>query len=125
MAHATTSDFADLLGRTLSAAEEVQATIYLDVVAFAIDDHLNGRTADTTLLKHVNTLGARRLLELPDGVRQEVLGDWQASYAPAGYLSADERRLLDSGAGGNTRRRRTASPLLYADIWDNGERVTA
>ena len=123
MAHATTANLATLLGRTLTTAEEGKAGVYLDVATFAIDDHLNGRAADATLLQHVATLAARRLLELPDGVRQEVLGDWQASYAPAEYLSADERRLLDSGAGGNTRlARRTASPLIYADVWDNGER---
>lgn len=119
MAHATNADLGTLLGRPLTAAEEGKADIMLDVATFAIDDHLNGRAADVTLLKHVATLAARRLFELPDGVRQEVLGDWQASFAPGEYLSADERRLLDSGVGtGGTRRRRSGSFLVIADMWD-------
>ena len=122
MPYAAPSDLATLLGRTLTAAEDAKAVIVLDVVTFAVDDHLRGRTADTTLLKHVTTLAGRRLFELPDGIRQQVLGDWQESYAPAEYLNADERRLLDSGVNGGTRRRRTASPLIYADVGDNGDR---
>ena len=125
MAYATNAQLATLLGRTLTAAEEGQADIYLAVATFAIDDHIGSRTVDATLLQHVATLAARRLFELPDGVRQEVLGDWQASYAPAEYLSADERRLLDAASGTATRRQRAASPIVYADVWDNGERATA
>lgn len=118
MAYAATSDLAALLGRSLTAAEDAKATIILEVVDLAIDDHLNGRSADTTLLKHVATMAARRLFTLPDGVRQEVLGDWQASYAPAEYLNADERRLLDSGTGtGGVRRPRTTSVVIQADRW--------
>lgn len=118
MTYAVNTDVATLLGRTLTAAEEGKVDVILEVVDLAIDDHLNGRTADATLLKHVATMAARRLFTLPDGIRQEVLGDWQASYAPAEYLNADERRLLDSGVGtGGIRRRRAVSVTIPADIW--------
>lgn len=118
MTYAATADLATLLGRTLTPAEEGKAGTILELVDLAIDDHLDGRTADAGLLNKVATFAARRLFLIPDGIRQEVLGDWQASYAPAEVLSADERRLLDSGVGtGGVRRRRHGSPLLSADIW--------
>ena len=118
MTYAATADLATLLGRTLTAAEEGKAGLLLELVDLAIDDHLDGRAADPQLLKNVATIAARRLFLTPDGIRQEVLGYWQASYAPAVYLSADERRLLDSGLGtGGVRRRRHGSPLISADLW--------
>lgn len=121
MAYATTADLASFLGRpsgTLEASEEGKGGVVLDVVSEAIDGYIGTRTVATATKKNVALLAGRRLFETPDGVRQEILGDWQASYAPGELLSADERRLLDYAGTGGTKRPRVASPRTPADLWE-------
>jgi hypothetical protein len=120
VAHATIEELATFLGRTLSSSEEGKATVCLDVVSEAIDGFVGDRTVATATKKNVALLSGRRLFETPDGVRQEMLGDWQASYAPSSLLSADERSLLDFGGTDGTRRRRYGSPRTPSDLWEEG-----
>lgn len=118
MAHATTAELATFLGRSLDATtEEGKATVCLDVVSEAIDGYIGTRTVASATLKLAALLAGRRLFETPDGVRQEILGDWQASYAPSELLSEQERTLLDYAGTGGTKRLRNSSPLLSADMW--------
>lgn len=121
MAHATTTELASFLGRpsgSLEASEEGKATVVLDVVSEAIDGYVGSRTVATATKKNVALLAGRRLFETPDGVRQEILGDWQASYAPGELLSADERKLLDYGGTGGTQRAKVFSIRARADLWE-------
>lgn len=118
MAHATTEDLAAFLGRTLSASEEGKAEIVLDVVSEAIDGYIGTRTVATATLKNVALLAGRRLFETPDGVRQEILGDWQASYAPSTLLSEDEKGLLNYGGTGGVVRKSHGSPRTPSDLWE-------
>jgi len=122
MAHATTTELATFLGRTLNATtEEGKATVCLDVVSEAIDGYVGTRTVADATKKNVALLSGRRLFETPDGVRQEILGDWQASYAPSELISGDERLLRDDAGTGGTKRLRTSAPILSADIWAETE----
>ena len=117
MAHATTAELASFLGRSLEAAEEGKATVVLDVVSEAIDGYVGARTVASSTKKNVALLSGRRLFELPAGVRQEILGDWQASYAAEGLLSDDERTLLDRAVGGTARPSAT-SVSIPLGIWE-------
>jgi hypothetical protein len=121
MAYATTAELGTFLGRTLAATEEGKAGIVLDVVSEAIDGHVGTRTVADTTKTNVALLAGRRLFETPDGVRQEILGDWQASYAPSTLLSQDEKGLLDSGGTGGTKRPRFSSPRTPSDLWEYAE----
>lgn len=121
MAHATTAELATFLGRTLSASEEGKAGVCLDVVSEAIDGYVALRTVATATKKNVALLAGRRLFETPDGVRQEILGDWQASYAPSSLLSSDERLLLDYAGTGGTARPRHSSPRTPSDLWERDQ----
>lgn len=121
MAHATTAELGSFLGRALSASEEGKAGVVLDVVTEAIDGYVGTRTVADATLKNVALLAGRRLFETPDGVRQEILGDWQASYAPSTLLSSDEKGLLDSGGTGGTKRPRFSSPRTPSDLWEYAE----
>lgn len=118
MAYATTGELAGFLGRTLDPSEETRATTVLDIVSEAIDGYVGSRVVADATKKNVALMAGRRLYELPAGVRQEILGDWQASYAPSSLLDADERDLLDWGGSGGTKRPRTGSPRLYGDLWE-------
>lgn len=121
MTYAAAADLANLLGRDIVTAEEVaKAHTVLAIVDTLIDAHLDGRAAAAEVTKTVATLAGRRLFTLPDGVSQEMLGDWQSSYTSTQLLSDDERALLDYAGTGGVRRRRTASPKLSADIWAAG-----
>ena len=121
MTYAAQADLSNLLGRDITTAEEVaKADTVLTIVDTLIDAHLNGRTASAAVTKTVATLAARRLFVLPDGVRQEMLGDWQSSYGPTTLLSDDERHLLDYAGTDGVKRRRTASPIITSDIWAAG-----
>lgn len=122
MAHATKAELGTFLGRTLSTSEEGKADVVLDVVSEAIDGYVRTRTVTASTLKNVALLAGRRLFETPDGVRQEILGDWQASYAPSTLLSADEKGLLDNASGG-TARPRHSSPRTPSDLWEYAETV--
>ena len=118
MPYASTTELATLLGRSLTTAEESKATLTLELVDLAIDEHLDGRVADADTTRLVALSAGRRAFLNPDGVRQEVLGDWQASYDKSELLTGQERRLLDSGVGITaTRRRRHGSPRIIADVW--------
>ena len=122
MAYATTTELAAFLGRSsgsLDASEEAKGSVVLDVVSEAIDGYVGSRTVSTDTKKNVALLAGRRLFETPDGVRQEILGDWQASYAPAELLNATERTLLDYGGTGGTARARNLSPRTPADLWES------
>lgn len=124
MAHATTDELAVFLGRpsgSLETSEEGKGTVVLDVITEAIDGYAGGRTVATATLKNVALLAGRRLFETPDGVRQEILGDWQASYAPSELLTVDERRLLDYAGTGGTKRSRYGSPRTPSDLWEYSE----
>ena len=121
MAHATTTELATFLGRDLLSSEEGRASVVLDVVSEAIDGYVGTRTVSTDTKKNVALLAGRRLFELPAGVRQEILGDWQASYSPSEMLDADERRLLDYGGTGGTSRARNLSPRTPSDLWEYGQ----
>lgn len=121
MAHATIGELASFLGRVIDLSEEGKAAICLDVVSDAIDGHVGARTVSAATLKNVALLAARRLFETPDGVRQEILGDWQASYAPTTLLSADEKRLLDWGGAGGTARKSHGSPRTPSDLWESSQ----
>lgn len=116
MAYAAPTDLVALLGRPLAVDEADKADKCLELVDVAIDAHLDGRTAPAGTLTAVATLAARRLFLNPDGVRNEVLGDWQTAYAPSELLSVDERRLLDNTATGRGRAR-VGSPRVIADVW--------
>lgn len=117
MPYAATADLVALLGRDITAEEVDKADKCLELVDVAIDAHLDGRTSTVAATNAVATLAARRLFLNPDGVRNEVLGDWQTAYAPNELLSADERRLLDNTATGRGRAR-AGSPRIIADVWD-------
>jgi len=117
MPYAATADLVALLGRPLAAEEADKATKVLELVDVAIDAYLDGRTSTVAITNAVATLASRRLFNNPDGVRNEVLGDWQTAYAPNELLSADERRLLDNTAVGSGKAR-TGSPRIIADVWD-------
>jgi hypothetical protein len=121
VAYATPAELGTFLGRTLSSSEEGKAEVCLDVVSEAIDGYVGARTVADATKKNVALLSGRRLFETPDGVRQEILGDWQASYAPSTLLSADEKGLLDFGGTGGTQRRHYASPRTPSDIWEAAE----
>lgn len=125
MAHATTLELADFLGRDLLTSEAGRASVVLDVVSEAIDGYVGARVVADATKKNVALLAGRRLFELPDGVRQEILGDWQASYAPSEMLSADERRLLDYGGTGGTKRARNLSPRTPSDLWEYSQTTNA
>lgn len=124
MAHATTTELASFLGRDLLTSEEGKATVVLDVVSEAIDGYVGVRSVAAATKKNVALLAGRRLFETPDGVRQEILGDWQASYAPGRLLSEDERGLLDYGGDGGTKRARHSSPRTPSDMWEHAETTT-
>ena len=116
MSYASRTDLAALLGRTLAAEEEAKADKVLELVDVAIDAHLETRTVVAGVLTAVATLAARRMFNNPDGVRNEVLGDWQTAYAPGEILSADEKSILNNSATGSARSK-MASPKISADIW--------
>lgn len=118
MAYATTGELAGFLGRTLEPSEETRATVVLDIVSEAIDGYIGSRVVADATKKRAALMAGRRLYELPAGVRQEIVGDWQASYAPAVLLDESERELLDYGGTGGTKRSRTGSPRLYGDLWE-------
>lgn len=121
MAHATTTELASFLGRpsgSLESSEEGKAAVVLDVVSEAIDGYVGPRSVSATTKKNVALLAGRRLFETPDGVRQEILGDWQASYAPGELLSSDERKLLDYGGSGGTQRAKVYTIRTHADLWE-------
>jgi hypothetical protein len=118
MRYATVSELAGFLGRDLDPSEEVKADVVLDVVSGAIDGYVGARTVADDTKRNVALLAGRRLFELPAGVRQEILGDWQASYEAAQLLSHDERQLLDWGGTGGTKRARTLSVRTPSDLWE-------
>lgn len=124
MAYATTTEFASFLGREIDPAEEGRVSVVLDVVGEAIDSYIGARVVSTDTKRNVSLMSGRRLFELPPGVRQEILGDWQASYAPNELLDASERMLLDHGGTGGTKRARNLSPRTPADIWETYNSAT-
>jgi len=116
MAHASRTELGAFLGRDIVTEEEGKADIVLDIVSEAIDGHLRGRVASESTKKYAALLAGRRLFLNPDGVTQEILGDWQASYSPTVILSGEEIRLLDNAVGG-TPRRRNLSVRTSSDLW--------
>ncbi|MFG0329228.1 MAG: hypothetical protein ACF8PN_04950 [Phycisphaerales bacterium] len=110
--HASTADLEAILGRDLEGSEAVRAVTMLEVATRAIDAYLDGRTVDPEVLRTVCQLATRRLLERPDGVTQEQLGDFLTSYTADGILSADDRLMLDQAGAAGVRRRTYGSPRL-------------
>ena len=110
--YASTGDLEAILGRDLEGSEAVRAVTMLEIATRAIDAYLDGRTVDAEVARTVCQLAARRLLERPDGVSQEQLGDFLTSYTAAGILSDDDRAMLDQAGPGGVRRRTYGSPRL-------------
>jgi hypothetical protein len=116
MSYATRTDLAALLGRSIAAEEEAKADKVLELVDVAIDAHLETRVVAAGILTAVATLSARRMFNNPDGVRNEVLGDWQTAYAPGEILSTDEKTILNNSSTGSARSK-MGSPKISADVW--------
>ena len=119
--HASPADLEAILGRDLDGSEAVRAVTMLEVATRAIDAYLDGRVVDPGVARTVCQLAARRLLERPDGVSQEQLGDFLTSYTTAGILSDDDRLMLDQAGAAGVRRRTHGSPRIShgtTDLYD-------
>lgn len=119
--YASTADLEAIIGRDLDGSEAVRGVTMLEVASRGIDAYLDGRTVDPEVARTVCQLSARRLLERPDGVTQEQLGDFLTSYTDVGILSDDDRLMLDQAGPAGVRRRTYGSPRIShgtTDLYD-------
>lgn len=96
MALATLTDLADRLGRDLTATEERRATAWLaDATALILKEYPQYATAPTDVSKKVCCAMVLRVLNNPDGKRQESIDDYSYTIDSSRsrgevYLSDDE-----------------------------------
>lgn len=100
MALATLADLEDRLGRDLTAEEERRATAWLaDAEALILKPFPQYATAPTAISKKVCCAMVLRVLNNPDGKRQESLDDYSYTIDSSRsrgevYLSDDEKEEL-------------------------------
>lgn len=118
-----------LLGRTFTAVEWDQATTLLTMITGEVDEWCDLLPSPTpSTVTNVILGAARRILSNPDGVQQEMLGGYMASYATSGItapgtlLSDDDlARLRKWRSGGGLQSLQVGS--AYTDTALLGELI--